>query len=194
MLKKFYMKKSTLIVVLVLSALLMQYCKKSDSDSATTYNSTTYILSSYINDTLWVPSAYNAGIAYTAATKTKTFTCTGVLGTQQVNLAINQANASSVGNGFPTGTFNIDPTTNKVVVTYAKAASSTSTVFVPQGTVKSGYITVSSIDSVKMTITGTFSFNTVKYTYDTGGNITSLTVNAVSGGAFNSLPYTFKKQ
>src|SRR5476651_220517 len=111
MLKKFYMKKSTLIVVLVLSALLMQYCKKSDSDSATTSNYATYTFSSYINDTLWVPTAYNAQVAYTAATKTKTFTCTGVLGTQQVNLAINQPNASSVGNGFPTGTFNIDPTT-----------------------------------------------------------------------------------
>ncbi len=194
MLKKFYMKKSTLIVVLVLSALLMQYCKKSDSDSATTSNYATYTFSSYINDTLWVPKTYTAGVAYTAATKTKTFTCTGVLGTQQVNLAINQPNASSVGNGFPTGTFNIDPTNGKVVVTYAKAASSTSSVFVPQGTVKSGYIIVSAVDSVKMTMTGTFSFNTVAYTYDTGGNITSLTVNAVSGGAFNSLPYTFKKQ
>jgi hypothetical protein len=192
MLKKFYMKKSTLIVVLVLSALLMQYCKKSDSDSATTSNYTTYTFSSYINDTLWVPTAYNAQVAYTAATKTKTFTCTGVLGTQQVNLAINQGKASSVGNGFPTGTFNID-TAGKVVVTYAKATSGSST-FVPQGTVKSGYIIVSAVDSVKMTLTGTFSFNTVKYTYDTGGNITSLTVNAVSGGAFNSLPYTYKKQ
>jgi len=194
MLKNFYMKKSTLIVVLVLSALLMQYCKKSESDSATTSNYATYTLSSYINDTLWVPKTYSAGVTYTAATKVKTFTCTGTLGTQQVNLAINQANASSVGNGFPTGTFNIDPNNNKVVVTYAKAASSTSTVFVPQGTVKSGYITVSAVDSVKMTMTGTFTFNTVKYTYDTGGNITSLTVNAVSGGTFNSLPYTYKKQ
>lgn len=191
MLKKFYMKKSTLIVVLVLSALLMQYCKKSDSDSATTSNYTTYTFSSYINDTLWVPTAYNAAVAYTAATKTKTFNCTGVVGVQQLNLTINQQNASSVGNGFPTGTFNIDPATSRVVVTYAK---NTGSAFVPQGTVKSGYITVSAVDSVKMTLTGTFTFNTVNYTYDTGGNITSVSVNAVTGGSFNNLPYTYKKQ
>src|SRR5438045_2239407 len=115
MLKKFYMKKSTLVVVLVLSALLMQYCKKSESDSATTTNSTVYKLSSYINDTLWVPTTYNAQVAYTAATKNKVFTCTGTLGTKQVNLAITQPNASSIGNGFPTGTFYIDAT-GKVVV------------------------------------------------------------------------------
>ncbi|WP_448697952.1 hypothetical protein ACFGVR_14150 [Mucilaginibacter sp. AW1-3] len=185
------MKKSTLVVVLVLSALLLQYCKK-DSESATTTNTTIYPFSAYINDTLWIPTAYTTQVAYTAATKSKVFTCTGTLGTQQVNLAVTQQNASSVGNGFPTGTFNVDAS-GKVVLSYAKAASGSS-VFVPQGTVKSGFVTVSAVDSVKMTITGTFGFNTVSYTYDTGGNITSLTVNNVTSGTFNSLPYTYKKQ
>ncbi|WP_139112885.1 DUF6252 family protein [Mucilaginibacter sp. PPCGB 2223] len=186
------MKKFTLAVVLVLSALLLQYCKK-DSESATTTNTALYTFSSYVNDTLWVPTAYNAQVAYTAAAKNRVFTVTGTLGTQQVNFAVTQPNASSVGNGFPTGTFNIDAT-GKVVASYARAASSTSTTFVPQGTVKSGYVSISAVDSVKMTMTGTFTFNTVSYTYDTGGNITSLTVNSVTGGAFNNLPYTFKKQ
>jgi len=192
MLKKLYMKKFTLAVVLVLSALLLQYCKKSDSDSATTTNSTIYTFSSYINDTLWVPANYNAQVAYTAATKNKVFTCTGTYNGQQVNLSVTQSNASSVGNGFPLGTFSVDAS-GKVTGVYGKAASSTSTNYIPQGTLKSGYVTVSAVDSVKMTITGTFTFNTVSYTYDTGGNITSLTVNTVSSGAFNNLPYTYKK-
>ena len=194
MLKKLYMKKFTLAVVLVLSALLLQYCKKSDSDSATTTNTTIYTFSSYVNDTLWVPKTYNAQVAYTASAKNKVFTVTGTLGVQQVNFAVTQANASSVGNGFPVATFNVGNTASNVVASYARAASSSSTTFVPQGTVKSGYVTISAVDSVKMTISGTFTFNTVAYTYDTGGNITSVTVNVVSGGAFNSLPYTYKKQ
>lgn len=186
------MKKSTLVVVLVLSALLMQYCKKSESDSATTTNTTAYTLSSYINDTLWVPTVDSAKVTYSTANKSKVFTCTGTLGTQQVSLTVTQPNASSVGNGFPTGTFNVG-TTGQVVFSYAKSASSTSTTFVPIGTVKSGYVTISAVDSVKLTLTGTFGFNTVQYTKDTGGNITSVTVNNVSGGTFNNLPYTYTK-
>jgi len=184
------MKKAILIVALVISAFIMHSCKKSDVDTATT--STTAIFSAYINDSSWTPVNYNAGIAYTLATKNKVLSATGIVGTQQLNLAVTQKNAGT-GNGFPIGTFTVD-TSSRVVLSYA--IKNSSNIFVPQGMVRpgSGSVSVTAVDSVNMVITGTFSFTTVKYTYDTNGNITSLFTNQISSGSFNSMPYTYKKQ
>jgi len=186
------MKNTTFIVALLLSVFIMQSCKKSDVDTATSDNTTPAVFSAFINDTSWTPTTYNAGIAYTMATKNKVISWTATLGKQQVNLAITQKNAGN-GNGFPTGIFTVD-TTSRVVLSYALQNSAN--VFVPQGTVRpgSGSIAITAIDSVKMVITGTFSFNTIKYTYDSQGNITSLFVNNINSGSFNSMPYKYAKQ
>ena len=109
------MKNTTLIVAaLLLSIFLMQSCDKSSTDTATT--SVLPTLQAYINDSSWTPSNYNASVAYTAATKTKVFSCTGVIGTQQINLAVTQKNVGP-GSGFPIATFNVD-SSSRVLLDY----------------------------------------------------------------------------
>ncbi|MEO6524677.1 MAG: hypothetical protein ABIN91_23535 [Mucilaginibacter sp.] len=185
------MKKRSLLIVLLLSAVLLQFCKKSDSTDTTdtTTTTSTVLFNAYVNGTLWTPKTVSATLTYNATAKTKTFTCTATdtAGTHKVVLNLTQA-ATALDSTLIAQTYS-DTTTFK-----PNYYTITSGVSKPVGSLKGAYVTISSIDVAKKLITGTFSFNTTLYTYDGSGNVVSITSNAVTSGQFNNLPYTFKKQ
>jgi len=186
------MKKISLIATLLLAVVLLQNCKK---DVFTSTAQSTELYAATINDTSFIPRAdsISATIIYNSATKTKTFSCTGINNNRQVNIAVTIPNTNTT--GFPFATFTLDATP-KVALSYFQQQKNSSGVYVltQQGTVQpgSGGITVSAIDSLKKLITGTFSFTTSIKHFDNNGNITSITLKQVAGGQFNNLPYTFK--
>jgi hypothetical protein len=182
------MKKRSLFVVLILSALLMQYCKKASTADTTT--TTTTLFSAIINDSTWTPTGVKATLTYNAANKTKIFSCTATNTSDQISLSIKQP-ALKLDSGFTARTYTIDSTTNIAPVYYTLNSSKA---FAPLGTVKSGYIIVSSIDSLNKVITGSFDFVANRLNYDGNGNLTSITSVSISGGSFNNMPYTYIKQ
>ena len=190
--KQTYMKKISLIATLLLAVLLLQKCTK-DTISGSAMSST--LLFAVINDTTWNADTVNAALTYNSTTKTKVLTCTAIGDNKEVNLSITQTFNAINTAGFPLNTaFNADAAGNNVF-SYYTAQKNSSGVFVlaPLGTVApgSGTLNVSAIDSVKKTMTGTFSFTSIKNNYDNNGNYVSTTVSQINAGAFNNMPYTF---
>ena len=185
------MKKISLIATLLFAVLLLQNCKK-DTVTATTI-STAQIIAT-INDTTWTADTVHAVLTYTAATKNKVFTCSGIALNKEINLYFTQKNASNT-SGLALQTYNVDTTSNVALSYYTEQPNSAGTyVLTPTGTVGpgSGQIIITYVDSVKNHVTGTFSLQTTKNNYDNNGNVISVDINVVSNGAFNNLPYTFK--
>jgi hypothetical protein len=184
------MKKRSLIIVLLLSAVLLQFCKKSDStDTTDTTTTTPALFNAYVNGTLWTPKTISTTLTYNATAKTKTFTCTATdtAGTHKIVLKLTQT-VTALDSTLIAQTYS-DTTTFKP--NYYNIANNVST---PVGSLTGAFVTVSSIDVAKKLITGTFGFSTKLFTYDGNGNVVSITSNAVSSGQFNSMPYTFNRQ
>jgi hypothetical protein len=179
------MKKLSLIVTLLLAVLLLQNCKK-DSYSESAQSNT--LLFAVINDTTWNAQTVTASITYNSASNTKVLNCQATGSDKQLVMKLTQTTGAVNSAGFPLTAFNADGVNN----TFAYETMQNNT-YTPLGTVSagSGTFTVSAIDSVKKTMTGTFSFTAQKNNYDNNGNVTSVTVNQVLSGAFNNLPYTF---
>ena len=184
------MKKISLIIALFSGLLLLENCKK---DTVYATATSTSILFASINDTLWHADTINAFIAYNAAAKTKTFTCTGIADNKEINMLVTLPGALNTA-GFTLGTYVVGAT-SPVLMSYEVAEKNSAgvNVFTPTGTVSagSGTIVVSAIDSVKKLITGTFFLTSLKNNYDASGNIISFHVDQVQEGAFNSMPYSF---
>ena len=180
------MNKLRLPVILILSAIIaviIQSCNK-DTVSATVY--TTAPLQADIDAVTWAPDTVSMSIAYDAALQTKTFSCTGTKSQKQVQFSVTLNNAANTP-GFTIGTYAIDA--NLVKAQYnTQQLSNGSYVFLPAGTASSGSgaITVTAIDSVKKTITGTFNFYS-----RTTNNDGSVTVHNISSGEFSAIPYIF---
>lgn len=184
------MNKLRLITLLLLSAFLMQSCKK---DTVTGIAYTTANFQANINGTTWASDSVSTTITYNSATKSKVFNCIGTKAQKQINMSITLKNADS-GNGFATGTYTVDSAAT-VAIQYntQQKNSSGNYVFLPHGTVGpgSGTIIISSVDSVKKQIAGTFYFYSRETTYDGSGNVLSINVDNIHGGAFTGIPYTF---
>jgi hypothetical protein len=186
------MKKFSLIAIFIPAVLLLQNCKK---DTQTAVATSTRPLIATINDTTWdpTPTSISSTITYNSATGSKTFAFSGSDTTRKVVVSVTQTPSSNTA-GFPLSTYVANLTSNAFSYQYLLKDSSGDLVFTPLGTVGagSGSLTVTSIDSVKKTITGTFYFTSKKINYDTDGvTIKSVTVYNVSSGGFNALPYTF---
>jgi len=186
------MKKISLIVTLLLAVLLLQKCKK-DTETASAMSST--LLFAVINDTTWNADTVNAVITYNSATKTKVLSCSAVGNNKEVSMSVTQTVNAQNTAGFPVNTiFNADAIGTNLF-SYYTAQKNSSGVFVlaQLGTVApgSGTLNVSAIDSVKKSITGTFSFTSIKDNYDSSGVYISTTVSQINAGAFNNMPYTF---
>lgn len=184
------MKKLSLIVILFLAVLALERCKKDTVNATATSTNTLFAL---INDTTWSATNIAASMAYNSSDQTKTFTCTGSDSDKQIVMTIKLSNAMNTA-GFPLSTFNADQA-GTVTFSFSRLGKDSlgNPVFVQQGTVNagSGSFTVSSIDSVKKTLSGIFSFSTLKNEYDGQGKIISTSRNLIQSGAFNGLPYTF---
>ncbi len=187
-----YMRKIQLIVLLLISAIYFQSCKKDVVTSASTTSDK--ILAANINGVEWYPDTVSANISYNATTKVKTFRVIGTLNAKRVIFNINIANSTNT-NNFPIASYKLDGS-GKVNMTYftQQKNSSGEYVFVQTGTVEagSGTVAVSSIDSTKNVITGTFAFTAKTVNRDPNTNdIISIDINQILLGSFTNLPYTF---
>ena len=178
------MNKLRLFTFLLLAGLfVIESCKK-DTIVGTAY--TTKPFQANINGTVWAPDTISNAITYNSANKTKTLVLQGTKAQKQIIMTIILNNSSNTP-GFTAGTYNIDA--SSVLVNYNTQVNQNGQyVFLPHGTVSagSGVIFVSSVDSVKRKITGTFSF--YSRSSDSNGDIT---VDNILGGEFTNLPYTF---
>lgn len=149
------MKKTQLLMLLLLSAICIQSCKKDVTTSASTISDK--ILSANINGTAWNPDTVSAAITYNSATKTKTFTVVGTATQQRVSISVAVPNSINTA-GFPFATYKVDATNNvQLVYSYQTLLGGS---YDPVGTVDpgSGSVITTAIDSVKKVITGTYSF------------------------------------
>lgn len=188
--KQSYMKKISLIATLISAVLLLQNCKKDVAIGTTT---STEPMIAIINDTTWIAKdTVSASIVYNAATQTKVLTCQGTSNNKQINLLVTQHSALNT-TGFPLTTFNINATTDNEMSYWVPQRNSQGVVVLaPLGSTSpgGGTLTVTTIDSVKKIISGTFSFSTILNHYDSNGNITSITSSQIQAGGFNNIPYT----
>ncbi|MEZ2334473.1 hypothetical protein [Mucilaginibacter sp. RCC_168] len=180
------MKKTQLILLLLLSAICIQSCKKDVITSASTTSDK--ILSANINGTAWNPDTVSAAITYNAATKTKTFSVVGIALQKQVSLSVAVPNSTNT-TGFPFATFKVDSTKNNVKMVYSTQALIGGSFTPAPGKVEGSVITTA-IDSVKKVITGTYSFSVRQLSTDINGN-ESITTQQIQSGSFTNLPYTF---
>jgi hypothetical protein len=191
------MKTLVNLLVLMVPALLVQSCKKKD-DSTDSTTTSTPILQAYINGTVWTPDTLSAAITYTAATGIKEFSCTGTKSQKKVVVSVKQ-NTAPNNSAFPIAAYTVDGTATSPVAMslYTQQLTSSGNYdFVLYGTAaqaNSGSVTISAVDTVKKTITGTYSFTSSKLNYDDNGNYVSITLGTITSGQFNAMPYTFKR-
>ncbi len=186
------MKKISLSVFAIFMALFFHGCKKSNV-AATTTTTTSPVLQAIINGATWTPDTLSANITYSAATKAKVFSLTGAKSQKQITFSLTLPNATNT-NDFTAGTYKTDATNNLVMVySTQQLTTSGALVFVPFGTVDiaGGAVTITSVDAVNKTITGTFGLTTKVANYDSNGNVISVSAVVVTSGQFNNLPYTF---
>lgn len=186
------MKKLLIPFLFIGYALCTQSCKKSVSDSVISYP----ILQADINNAVWTPDTVSASVTYNTAANTRTFYCIGTYDQQQVTISVTQPGGNT-STGYPVGTYTLDATSNIVLTYYSQQKNSAGAYeYMPQGTVTpgSGRVTISSVDTVKKTITGSFSFTPTTKTFDAAGNLTSINVTNVDAGVFYALPYNFTRK
>jgi hypothetical protein len=180
------MKKIQLLMLLLLSAICIQSCKKDVTTSASTTSDK--ILSANINGVAWNPDTVSAAITYNAATKTKTFSVVGIALQKQVSLSVAVPNSTNT-SGFPFATYKVDTTKNNVQMIYSiQTLIGGNFTRVPGGV--EGSVTTTAIDSVKKVITGTYFFTVRQLTTDSNGN-ESINVQQIQSGSFTNLPYNF---
>ena len=186
------MNKIRLIALFLISAWLLQSCKK-DTFTGTVGNPNIR-LQAFIDGTVWTPiDTINTTLTYSAAAQTKLFFCQGTVAQKQVSMAIKLPTNSNTA-GFTLGTYVVDATANTSLQYYTQQKNINGNyVFVPTGTTGpgSGSVTITAVDSVAKVITGYFNFISRKTNLDGSGNISSIEIHNITSGVFNKLPYTF---
>lgn len=185
------MKKTQLLLLLLLAAIGIQSCKKDATTSASTISD--QILSANINTVSWIPDTVNATITYNAAAKTKTFDVVGTATQQRVHITVKLQNSTNT-NDFTLATYKVDAAAN-TAFSYSTLQLISPGVYDyrPVGVVEegSGSVTISAIDKDKKLLTGTYSFTAKQVNKDQDGNIISIVTQQVLLGTFTNLPYTF---
>ena len=180
------MKKISLIATLLITALLLQECKK---DTYTATASAPFALIATINDTTWTTDTVTAVLTYSAALNSKTFEVTGTASNKRVYFSVSQ-NGQTNTSSFPIATY-----TKNDSMAYLINTKNTLGIYnyVTQGSVVpgTGVVTITAIDSVKNLITGTFSFTSKTVIYNSSGQINYFHDDQIQGGGFTNLPFTF---
>lgn len=180
--------------IIVLSSLSLFGCKKSSSSDTDT--TTSPILQATIGGSTWTPDTVSATITYNTTSKTKTFSFKGTKDQKQVEASVRDNSPADNGN-FTTGSYVAD-TDGKVTFAYSTQIKNNdgAYVFQPYGTVQpgNGNLTVSAIDTVAKTITGTYYFTSSKNNYDADGNLISVDLAGISAGTFTAMPYKLERQ
>ncbi len=186
-----HMKRTYLSLIIILSALIFNSCKKDNNTPA--IDTTPPLLQAIINNAFWIPDTVSTSIKYTAATQKKVLSFEATKNQKRVNFSITLSNSTNT-NDFTTGTYLIDASnTLSMVYSTQQRNSSNVLVFVPFGTVEpgGGSVTITSIDAANKTITGTFNLSVKVPNYDVNGNLISVTAANVANGQFNGLSYSF---
>ncbi len=183
------MKKISLFAILLISALLLQECKK---DIYTATASAPFSLIATINDTTWATDTVTAVLTYSAALHSKTFECTGTASNKRVYFSVYQ-NGQTNTSSFPIAEYT--NSTKSDSMSYLINTKNPLGIYnyVTQGSVTpgSGIVNITAIDSVKNLITGTFSFTSTTVTYDANKQIKSVHADQVQNGGFTNLPFKF---
>lgn len=177
------MKKFVLFIVL--GVFMFSACKK-DSTSVTTTSDSNSTLQAYIDGAVWTPDTLSASITYNATTNTKVFEFSGQKSQKKIDVTLTQAATSNNGS-FGLGTY----TTGNATYYMQQKDQNNNYVFLQDGTAQAGSssVTITAVDAVKKTITGTFSFTATKGNYDSNGNLISIDIHEATSGVFNALPY-----
>jgi hypothetical protein len=184
-----YMRKIQLIVLLLISAICFQSCKKDVVTSASTTSDK--ILAANINGVVWYPDTVSARISFNTTTKVKTFSVIGTANSKRVIFNINIPNNTNT-NSFPLATYKVDGTGKLNMAYYTQQRNDAGVyVFVQTGTVEpgSGLATITSIDTVAKVITGTYSFTSKKVNLNPDGSYQSIEISQILSGSFDKLPY-----
>jgi hypothetical protein len=184
-----YMRKIQLIVLLLISAIYFQGCKKDVVTSASTTSDK--ILAANINGVVWYPDTVTARITFNDATKVKTFSVIGTADSKRVIFNINVSNSTNT-NSFPLATYKVDGTGKLNMAYYTLQKDDTGNyVYVQTGIVESGsgLATITAIDTVAKVITGTYSFTSKKVNLNPDGTYQSIEISQILLGTFDKLPY-----
>jgi len=185
--------KIALAASLISVVFLLQNCKKTDAISPPL--SAKPVLNgpmvAYINDTAWIANQYHAEITYALGFGIKTFYLYGVSGNKEIDLSVEQDNAPNT-TGFPINSNNYN-----YGVSLGIRASNSNTFYGIGATSRTNpgsSFSITAIDSVHQTISGTFSIQV--YTNATRNSNNQLVFSGapyakITSGAFTSVPYTY---
>jgi len=184
--------KVALIAPLLSVMFLLQNCKKPDSLSPTPSNKPSLAgpMVAYINDTAWIANQYHAEITFALGFGIKTFYLYGVSGDKEIDLSAEQDNAPNT-TGFPLNSnynygvsLGVRPTNSNTF--YGIGATSR--------TNPGSSFSITAIDSVHQTISGTFSIQVYTNVTRNSNNqevFSGAPYAKITSGKFTSVPYTY---
>lgn len=188
------MNRKYILSIITLSTISCLSCKKNNSSDTDT--TATPILEATIGGTTWTPDTVSASIVYNTVTKTKTLSFKGTKDQKQLEASVQDSNPVDNQN-FTAGSYIADESgSNKFTYSTQIKNSEGGYVFEPFGSVNAGNgsLTLTAIDTVAKTVTGTFYFSASKNNSDSNGNLISVDVAGISGGTFTNLPYVQQRQ
>jgi len=180
--------KTLLTVVLFLAITLLQCCKK--DATKTTVEPPTQGMYAIINDTAWTAVTVQASLAYDPVSTSRIFTCSGTMGNRIIQLVAAQNNVTP-GNNFPLGNANnnaanffyyIQPIHRELTEQNPTA-----------GTTSGTSLVITSIDTSKQLISGTFTFPQVDSAFDANYNFLFSQNNQIANGFFKQVHYVYNQ-
>lgn len=175
------------VAALIMAAALLQNCKKQAANppAATVPEHGMYAL---INDTAWTAESITASLGYDATSTSRVFLCQGTMGNKMIQLTAYQSNVLA-SNDFPLGTAN--NSLNNFAYFILPVHRNLTEQNVTPGTTPGVSMVITSIDTGKRLISGTFAFPMADSAYDAFGGLTAVQQNLVKKGVFKEVHYVY---
>lgn len=179
--------KKLLVAALLFAALLLQNCKK-DAAKTSASGPPKQGMYALINDTAWTAVTVAASLEYAGFSTGKVFTCRGTMGNKMIQLIASQNNVEP-GNDFPLGPANGKTTSfgYYILPVHLNLTEQNPTPGTDAGT----SLVITSIDTVKRLISGTFTFPARDSIYDAFGNVILVVKNQINNGFFKGVHYSY---
>lgn len=181
--------KILLAAAFLMVAALLQNCKK-EATAKTNTAPPTQGMYAIINDTAWTAAIVDASLSYDPTSSSRIFSCTGTMGGRIIQLVATQNNVAPA-NNFLVGDANnnltnffyyIQPIHRELTEQNPTAGKSAGTSLV-----------ITSIDTAKQLISGTFTFPQVDSAYDANYNFIFSQNNKIDNGFFKQVHYVYNK-
>jgi hypothetical protein len=175
------------VAALTMAAALLQNCKKQAINTPTTAVPE-HGMYALINDTAWTAESVTASLEYDAASTSRIFTCQGTMGNKVIQLTAYQSNVAA-GNDFPLGAANnsLDNFAYFILPVHRNLTEQNVTL----GNTPGAGMVITSIDTGKRLISGTFAFPMADSAYDAFGGLTAVQQNLVKKGVFKEVHYVY---